>query len=74
MLKERRKSKRGVRFQEVETMHPLIALKVLHHILEHPLNRLSALPKNKHHLISLANNMEKLKVSQIVSAFIRYLN
>ena len=67
--KERRKSSRGVRFKEMKTINPIVAIKVLHHILEHPLNRLAALPKNRDQLIKLANSMSTVKVSYSSSCY-----
>ncbi|XP_037804302.1 condensin-2 complex subunit G2-like isoform X1 [Penaeus monodon] len=59
--KERRKSRKGVRFQEALTPQPLLALRLVGHILQHPLNKLAALGRNRHLLVQMSENMAEVK-------------
>ncbi|KAK4291676.1 hypothetical protein Pmani_035511 [Petrolisthes manimaculis] len=61
--KERRKSQRGVHFAEesTSTPQPLIALRLIRHILQHPLNKISTLEKYRHLLLDVTQNMSRVK-------------
>lgn len=59
--KERRKSRKGVRFQEELSPQPLLALRLVGHILQHPLNKLAALGRNRHLLVQMSENMANVK-------------
>ncbi|XP_047468788.1 condensin-2 complex subunit G2-like isoform X2 [Penaeus chinensis] len=59
--KERRKSRKGVRFQEALSPQPLLALRLVGHILQHPLNKLAALGRNRHLLVQMSENMAEVK-------------
>lgn len=65
LYQERRKSLRGVRFakESTSTPQPLIALQLIQHILQHPLNRVSALEKYRRLLLNITQNMSKVKVN-----------
>ncbi|XP_066987569.1 condensin-2 complex subunit G2-like isoform X2 [Macrobrachium rosenbergii] len=59
--KERRLSRRGVHFHQTHSAQPSLALRLIRHILQHPLNKLAALSKNR----SLVEDLtETLKVSR----------
>lgn len=61
-IKERRRSRgRGVRFCETNSPQPLIALRLIRQILKHPLNKLSALDRNRHLFLEITENMSKVK-------------
>ncbi|XP_068208708.1 condensin-2 complex subunit G2-like isoform X2 [Palaemon carinicauda] len=59
--KERRLSFRGVRFRQTHSAQPSLALRLIRHVLQHPLNKLAALSKNRTLVEDLA---ETLKVSK----------
>ncbi|XP_042859352.1 condensin-2 complex subunit G2-like isoform X2 [Penaeus japonicus] len=59
--KERRKSSKGVRFQEALSPQPILALRLVGHILQHPLNKLAALGRNRHLLVQMSENMATVK-------------
>nr|XP_053634810.1 condensin-2 complex subunit G2-like [Cherax quadricarinatus] len=59
--KERRRSGRKVRFCETSTPQPVIALRLLRNILQHPFNKLSAMERNRSSLLEITKNMEKVK-------------
>lgn len=59
--KERRRSGRGVRFHETYTAQPLLALQLIRHILQHPLNKLAALTKNRPLVVELAESISTVK-------------
>nr|XP_045616163.1 condensin-2 complex subunit G2-like isoform X2 [Procambarus clarkii] len=59
--KERRRSSRRVRFCKTSTPQPLIALRLLQHILQHPFNKLTTIKSNRHLLLEITLNMEKVK-------------
>ncbi|XP_064104732.1 condensin-2 complex subunit G2-like isoform X3 [Macrobrachium nipponense] len=59
--KERRLSRRGVHFHQTHSAQPSLALRLVRHVLQHPLNKLAALSKNRSLVEDLA---ETLKVSR----------
>lgn len=64
--KDRRSSGRraGVRFETPQDQQPQprLALKLLIYVLQHPLNKISALQKNRQDLLNLMDSMEPVKI------------
>lgn len=59
--KERRRSRRQVRFCETSTPKPKLALHILSHILEHPINRVSTLQRHKAQLLDIVQDLSKVE-------------
>ncbi|XP_063884289.1 condensin-2 complex subunit G2-like isoform X1 [Scylla paramamosain] len=59
--KERRRSRRQVRFCETSTPKPQVALHILCHILEHPINRVSTLQRHRAQLLDIIQDLTKVK-------------
>ncbi|KAK7070599.1 hypothetical protein SK128_008960, partial [Halocaridina rubra] len=59
--KERRVAGRSVHFAETYNAQPLLALRLIRHILQHPLNKLAALNKNKALVIELCETLRTVK-------------
>ncbi|MPC13951.1 Carboxypeptidase A4 [Portunus trituberculatus] len=61
VVSERRHSRRQVRFCETSTPKPQVALHILCHILEHPINRVSMLQRHRAHLLDIVQDLNKIK-------------